>query len=197
MKRLGFFLLSIVVNFNISGSKTCEKPKAIRFVPEIELIGNETTIEKCPRCAISTSCFSPNHFYCSKCRDEIIGILKETFRKRFIANLKREQNPIMFIIKGYDYYQKEFFLKHWQELRFFLSGKPSMYSKCPHIIYLFDLIYNCSFDKNNKIEYKNVLTFWGNTLTMALYDGCPVEEKQLKKVFKKVKSYALMISSKN
>jgi len=197
MKRWGFFLLSIVVNFNISGSKIYEKPKAIRFVPEIELIGNETAIEKCPRCDSPISCFSPGHFYCSKCSDKITIELKETFRKRFIANLKREQNPIMFIIKGYDYYQKEFFLKHWQELRFFLSGKPSMYSKCPHIIYLFELIYNCSFDKNNKIEYKNVLTFWGNTLTVALNNGFPAEKKKIKKVFKKVKSYALMISSKN
>ena len=52
-------ILSIVVNFNISGSKTCEKPKAIRFVPEIEFIGNETTIEKCPKCDSPISCFSP------------------------------------------------------------------------------------------------------------------------------------------
>ncbi len=69
-----------------------------------------------------------------------------------------------------------------------------MYSKCPHIIYLFGLIYNCSFDKNNKID---VLTFWGNILTVALNNGFPAEKKKIKKVFKKVKSYALMISSKN
>ena len=91
---------------------------------------------------------------------------------------------------------KKSFLKVLRRIAIFLSEKPSLYSKCPHIIHCFEFIYECNFDKNDKIECKNVLTFWGNTLTMALFKGFPVEEKQLKKIFKRVEAYAQMISSK-
>ena len=137
MKRLGFFLLYVFLSyFNTLGSKICEKPKALRYVPLAELIGNETTIEKCPRCCGAISCFLPNHFYCLQCSNGIKNNLEETFRKRFVANLKREQDLTIFGIKGYEYYQKEFFKSIEKNCDFFIREAVAVF-KMPSYYSLF------------------------------------------------------------